>query len=146
VAAPVPVRPWLGPAAHHTLSPPLNKPDPAAPDAIPLAPRLTSTGGFTAQHPRGFEVGLRYRYIGDRPANEDRSVTAAGYTLLDLVGTYPIGRFKANVAVENLFDVTWNEAQFDTESQLPGEPQSFSELHFTPGTPLSFRLGLSYRF
>ena len=48
--------------------------------------------------------------------------------------------------IENIFDVEWNEAQFDTESQLRGEAEPVSELHFTPGNPIGIQVGLGYRF
>lgn len=43
-----------------------------------------------------------------------------------------------------MFDVEWNEAQFDTESRLKGEPEPVSELHFTPANLRNARLGISY--
>ena len=118
------------------------------PDAnmIPLAPRLTSAGGLTAIHPSGFGASLRYRYIGDRSANEDGSVTAEGHTLLNLGCSYTFGPFKYFVAVENMFDVDWNEAQFDTESRLANETEPTSEIHFTPGNPRNIQAGISYHF
>ena len=118
------------------------------PDAneIPLAPRITSTGGLTAIHPSGFGANLRYRHVGDRPANEDGSVTAKGHTLLNLGLSYMFGPFKYFVAVENIFDVDWNEAQFDTESRLANEAEPVSEIHFTPGNPRNVQAGISYQF
>jgi len=120
--------------------------EPADANDIPLAPRVTSTGGLTTNHPSGFGVSLRYRYIGDRPANEDDSVTAEGHTLLNLGLAYALGPFKYFVTVENLLDVDWNEAQFDTESRLANETESVSELHFTPGNPRNIQAGISYQF
>ena len=120
--------------------------EPEDANKIPLAPQLTSTGGLTTRHPVGFEGGLRYRHIGDRPANEDGSVTAAGHTVLDLNAAYRTERYGIEFAVENILDSEWNEAQFDTASQLRGEATPVSELHFTPGNPFGARAGLSYYF
>jgi hypothetical protein len=53
---------------------------------------------------------------------------------------------KVHLVAENLFDVAWNEAQFDTESRLPGEAAPVSELHFTPGNPRNVRVGVAYLF
>ena len=119
---------------------------PSEANHISLAPRLTSTGGLTVIHPSGFGASLRYRHIGDRPANEDNSVVAEGYTVTNLGLSYAYGPFKYFVAVENLFDVDWNEAQFDTESRLIDETQPVSEIHFTPGNPLNLQAGISYEF
>ncbi len=115
-------------------------------DAIALAPRLTSTGGLTARHRSGLEGALRYRHIGDRPANEYGSVTAEGHTVFDFNAAYRTQRYGLELAVDNVLDSEWNEAQFDTESQLRGEAVPVSELHFTPGNPFGVRAGLSYYF
>ena len=120
--------------------------EPTDANEIPLAPRLTSTGGLTVIHPSGFGTSLRYRYIGDRPANEDGSVTAEGHTLLNLGLSYTFGPFKYFATVENLFDIEWNEAQFDTESRLADESEPVSEIHFTPGNPRNIQAGIRYAF
>ena len=94
----------------------------------------------------GFNGTLRYRYIGDRAANEDNSVIAKGYFLADAVVNYTQRKFEVGLSAENIFDVDWNEAQFDTESRLIDEPESVSEIHFTPGTPLFLKLKVSFFF
>ena len=89
---------------------------------------------------------MRYRHSGDRPANEDGSINAEGYTVLDLNTAYRTETYRVEFAVMNVLDSEWNEAQFDTESQLRGEAAPVSELHYTPGNPLGARVGLSYYF
>lgn len=49
-------------------------------------------------------------------------------------------------SVCGLLNSEWNQAQFDTESRLPNEPEPVSELHFTPGTPFFLKGFVSYRF
>ena len=120
--------------------------EPSDVNEIPLAPRITSTGGLTAAHPSGFGANLRYRHIGDRPANEDSSVTAEGHTLVNIGLSYAFGPFKYFATVENLFNVDWNEAQFDTESRLVDETEPVSEIHFTPGNPRNIQAGIRYQF
>ena len=120
--------------------------EPPGADEIPLAPRLTSTGGLTALHPSGLRASLRYRHIGARPANETGSVTAEGYTLINFFASYDLGSVRISAALENVLDTEWNEAQFDTESRLHDETAPVSELHFTPGNPRNIRIGLSYVF
>ncbi len=113
---------------------------------IPLAPTLTSTGGLTARFENGFETALRYRYMKDRPANEDNSIVALGYTVIDLAAEYHTSKYKFGITIENLLNTEWNEAQFATESRLFDEPQSVDELHFTPGTPFAAKLSCSVFF
>lgn len=120
---------------------------PSGENYIPLAPDFTITGGFSVNNIKGFSGGLQYRYIDDRPANEDFSIVAEGYFVADLSLNY---NFKNNIAmgviVENLFDTEWNETQFATESRLQNELTPVEEIHFTPGTPFFLRASISYRF
>jgi outer membrane receptor protein involved in Fe transport len=120
--------------------------EPADANNIPLAPRITSQGGLNFLHPAGFEAALRYRYLGNRPANEDNSVVALGHFLNNIIMAYNFKGFRLFTQVENLFNITWNEAQFDTESRLFLEPASVSELHFTPGNPFNVQAGISFEF
>ena len=137
---------WLSADADLSLSRGVFRDEPPGADGIPLAPRVTSVGGLTVLHPRGFEGSLRYIHVGDRPANEEGSVTAHGYTVLNLLAAFRVRSLRLHVAVENLVDVDWNEAQFDTRSRLPGEAAPVSELHFTPGNPRNLRAGVSLHF
>ena len=140
------IAPWLWADADLNVSRGKIANAPAGADMVPLAPRLTSTGGLTVRHPRGLEGSLRYRLLDDRPANEDNSVVAEGYTVMDLTAGYQWRNMKLFVQVKNLFDTDWNEAQFDTESLLQGEIESVSEIHFTPGNPRNVLVGVGYQF
>lgn len=115
-------------------------------DYLPLAPVFTSIGGLTYKNPIGLHASLRYRYMGDRPANEDNSTVAKGYFVTDAVVSYERKRFAIGISAQNLFDVRWKETQFDTESKLRNETTPVSEIHFTPGTPFFFKTQLSFFF
>ncbi len=119
--------------------------EPEGADYIPLAPTFTSIGGLTYKGKR-LNGSLRYRYIKDRAANEDNTVTAEGYFLTDVNLAYDHSKWTVSLAIENLFNVEWREAQFDTESRLAGEAESISEIHFTPGVPFFFKAGLTFKF
>jgi len=41
--------------------------------AVALAPKLYMTGGLTAKHKSGVRAGLRFRYLGERPAFDETS-------------------------------------------------------------------------
>jgi hypothetical protein len=122
----------------------VNEPDGA--NYIPLAPRLTSQGGINLQHPKGFDGSFRFRYVGDRPANEDNSVVAVGHFLGNVVLGYRFKRIRIFGQVENILNIDWNEAQFDTKSRLYTEAVPVSELHYTPGNPFNVQAGISYEF
>ncbi len=115
-------------------------------DFIPLAPDLTSTGGLTIKDLSNFSGSLSYRYINDRPANEDNSALAKGYFVTDFNLNYHLRNWTVGVIIENLFDTEWNETQFLTESRLFNEPQPVEEIHFTPGSPFFIRAKISVRF
>jgi len=85
--------------------------------------------------------GLRYRHIGSRAADQADSLTARGYSVVELFATWQLF-----AAVDNLFNAVWNEAQFATTSRLPGELAPVTELNFTPGAPRTIQVGLDYRF
>ncbi len=138
----------------------------AAPGAreIPLAPRLTVSGGLSAIHPIGIFGRIGVQHVGDRPATEDGFLTAVGYTKADLTLGYRTHMFEISVDLENLLNADIREAQFATVSRLPSETSAAScpdgtravsdggaflgceDLHFTPGPPLSARLTASLFF
>ena len=113
---------------------------------IPLAPSLTSTGGVYIKHKSGFNSSLTYRNISNRPANEDFSLTAKGYTVLDMSINYTQKKYEIGLVVENLLNTEWREAQFETESRISPEAASTTEIHFTPGAPLSLRGKVAFFF
>jgi outer membrane receptor protein involved in Fe transport len=116
-------------------------------DYIPLAPDFTLVGGVSFKDINNFSGGINYRYVDDRPANEDNSVQAEGYFVTDLNMNYAFNnQWKLGVSIENVFDTDWKETQFLTESRLQNEAQSVEEIHFTPGTPFYFKTTLSYSF
>lgn len=113
---------------------------------LPLAPRYSSVGGLTYRKQYGFNGSIRYRYLGDRPANEDNSVVAEGYCVIDAAINYTKKKWEAGIAIQNLFNTKWKETQFDTESRLQNEPAPVSEIHFTPGTPFFARASFTFFF
>ena len=115
-------------------------------DYIPLSPSFTSIGGLTAKTKNGFGGSLRYRFIDSRPANEDYSVKAQGYFITDALFDYQCRKWEFKISAENLFNIKWREAQFDTESRLKAEPDPVSEIHYTPGTPFYLKAGISFNF
>lgn len=117
-------------------------------DYIPLAPTVTSTGGLYYKSKEGFNGGVSYRYIKNRPANEDNSIVAKGYCIVDAAVNYTKPKYEIGIALENIGNIKWNEAQFATESRLQNEPlgSSVNELHFTPGTPFFVKAKLALFF
>lgn len=119
--------------------------DPKGENYIPLAPTVTSTGGINYQF-NNWNAAVRYRYIANRAANEDYSITAKGYFITDASISYTARTWELGAVVENLFNTEWNEAQFATESRLRNEASPVNELHFTPGNPFFIKLKLAVHF
>ncbi|MDO5979462.1 TonB-dependent receptor [Flavivirga spongiicola] len=115
-------------------------------DFIPLAPDLTSSGGILLKGLGHFSSALTYRFVDDRPANKNDSITAEGYFVTDFNLDYKWKNWTYGIIVENLLDTKWNETQFATESRLFNEASSIEEIHFTPGTPFYIRGKVSVSF
>lgn len=133
-------------------------------DAVALAPSLLMNGGLSAEFENGLAVALRLRYVDDRPAIEDRSLTARGYLLLDLIGRYRWKSIELDLALKNLTDRDYREAQFADNSCVlrevgtatgcsarPGQQTEHAEdpagdIHFTPGNPLGAYGGVKVFF
>jgi TonB family protein len=101
--------------------------------AVALAPKLYLTGGVTANW-KGARGGLRFRYLGARPAFAERSdeyqalaasdparVNTQAYVVVDLYGAYRYRWMEAGVSIQNLFDARWREAQFGNHSCVRDE-------------------------
>ncbi|WP_417214108.1 TonB-dependent receptor [Bizionia sp.] len=138
---------WLYFDTDATLTHARSVDEPSGADYIPLAPDFTLTGGLSINDLNGFSAGIRYRYIDDRPANEDNSIVATGYFVTDLNMNYAFNKnISVGVAIENLFDTEWNETQFATETRLQNEIDPVEEITFTPGTPFFIKGIVSYKF
>lgn len=111
---------------------------------IPLAPKFTSIGGLTYRKISGINGSLRYRWMGDRPANESNSAIAEGYFVVDAAVNYTQRKWEAGIAIQNVLNAKWKETQFETESRLQNEPLPVSEIHFTPGSPFFFRINFTF--
>lgn len=113
---------------------------------IPLAPIFTSIGGAKINIKENLTASIRYRYLADRPANADNSLTAKGYFLLDANVNYTLNSFDITFLVENMANTKWKEAQFETESQLQNAAMPVTQIHFTAGTPFSAKMKINYNF
>ncbi|MBK8621237.1 MAG: TonB-dependent receptor plug domain-containing protein [Saprospiraceae bacterium] len=120
--------------------------DPEGQNFIPLAPVLTNTGGVSFHLTKNLNGGMRYRHVADRPANEDNSIVATGYTVIDCNINYNFKKINIGIEINNLLNTKWNETQFATESRLKNELNPVEEIHFTPGAPFFVKGKVSYLF
>ena len=120
--------------------------------AVALAPKLYMTGGLTVKHPIGTRAGLRFRFLGARPAFDETSpeyqyftsktlssglpnpdynparVTAQGYFIMDAYVSHRWKAFEASISIQNLLNSLWREAQFGNHSCTKDEA-------FNPNNP-----------
>lgn len=115
-------------------------------DYIPLAVGLSSSGGIGIQWKNGLQLDLKYRYIADRPADENNIIVANGYFITDLNLGYKYRSCEFGIQINNLFNTEWNETQFSTLSRLAMESEAVEEIHFTPGSPFFLKGRIKYSF
>ncbi|MGD8609072.1 MAG: TonB-dependent receptor [Myxococcales bacterium] len=140
--------------------------NPGNANAIALAPELLVSGGLTALDSRtGLSGRLGVFYIADRPATEDRFLTAEGFVRVDASFGWENRRFRLQLQVLNLLNTAWRQAQFATTGRLPGEDSpadcssgtrpvvnpdgSFvgcEDIHFTPGWPIHVQALATVKF
>jgi len=107
---------------------------PKGSDYIPLAVPFSSTGGLDFKFANGLNGGISYRYMKDRPANEDNSLVAKGYFVSDLTVYYTKKKYEVGLEIQNLFNTKWREEQYEVESRLRNEPAPVDDVSFTAGT------------
>jgi len=113
---------------------------------IPLAPTFTSTGGLDFRLKNGINGGISYRYLHNRAANSDYTLTARGYFITDLAVNYTQRRYEIGIAIENLFNRQWDESQFEYITQLKGEAAPVDQVSYTPGVPFFAKLKMTVFF
>ena len=109
-------------------------------DSVALAPTRTLTAGLGVRRKLGAFTpfgSVRIKSIADRPATQDGSLVATGYTLLNAQAGARWRDVEIGVDVMNVLGATWYEAQFATTSRLPWEPRPVTGMSATPGWPLS---------
>ncbi|MEO0404370.1 MAG: TonB-dependent receptor, partial [Bacteroidota bacterium] len=103
--------------------------EPEGEDYIPLAPDFTMLHTLWLGKENQLNGMVQFRHLGDRAANEDNSIVANGYSIVDVSVNYPLKRWTLGLDVQNVLDTEWEEAQFATESRLSSENESVEEIH-----------------
>ncbi|MFT3771127.1 MAG: TonB-dependent receptor [Minicystis sp.] len=108
--------------------------------AVALAPTRTFSASVGARPTFGDFTpfaDIRVKAIGPRPATEDGSLTAEGFTVVDANAGLRWKRFEVGVDIQNLFNARWREVQFATDTRLRYEPKVVSGIHYSPGWPFT---------
>jgi hypothetical protein len=109
-------------------------------NAVALAPTRTFSAGVGVRPTLGDftpSASFRIKSIGARPANEDGSLVAEGFTIVDATAGLRWKQIEAGLDVQNLFNATWREVQFATTTRLAYEAAPVTGIHYSPGWPLT---------
>ncbi len=119
--------------------------------AVALAPTFTAQAGLSVVHPAGIRGRLGARWVGSRPATEDpNGLQAQGYFIVDLTLAYRWRFLEVGLAIENVLNTAWREAQFANNSYVAGRDPDLRDpvtgarigqfgIHFAPGNPINVR-------
>ncbi len=113
---------------------------------LPTAPLFTSTAGLYFRFKTGFNGGISYRYLADRPANNDYSLVALGYYLVDFTANYTQKKYEIGLSIENLFNQVWYESQVEYVSRLKNETVPVDQVSYTAGVPFFAKIKFSMFF
>jgi outer membrane receptor protein involved in Fe transport len=117
--------------------------DPAG-HRIPNAVERVVSVGVAVDHPCGWFGGARLRHLGAAPLIEDGSVRSRPTTVVNAeVGFRFANGISAALAGLNLFDSRHNDITYFYESQLAGEAEPVSDIHFHPVEPRQLRATLT---
>ena len=108
--------------------------------AVALAPTRTLTAGVGARPTFGDFTpfaDFRVKSLGSRPANEDGSLTAEGFTVVDANAGLRWKNIEAGLDIQNLFNAKYREVQFATDSRLPYEHKTITGINYSPGWPFT---------
>lgn len=139
---------WLFANLNLNLANPKTVDSAAGHNFLPLAPTFTSTAGIFVKFKDGLNGSISYRFLHDRSANSTYSLTALGYFVTDLSLNLTKPTYSIGISVQNLFNVVWDESQFEYTSRLQRETfaQSVDEVSYTPGSPFFASLKFSVFF
>ena len=106
---------------------------------VALAPVRTFSAGIGVREPVGpvtLLASASVRSMSDRPATNDGTLTALGFTVFN-AGLGLRYRFvEVSADLLNIADTAYREGQFEVGSRLPGEgPKPADGVSFTPGIP-----------
>lgn len=115
---------------------------------VERAPHFVANAGITLANWHGWSGSVRMRSINRyRLDGEDLSLMATGHTVFDLSMVKRVRRnIDFNFAVDNFTDRSYYETQNYVESRPFRDGPAAFGIHGTPGYPVTFTVGLTFRF
>lgn len=114
---------------------------------VDSAPHTVANSGLTLSGWRGLYTSLRFRHVSGYIVDPlDRSERATGADVVDLAVTKSLRRgLELNFAVDNLTNHRYYETQNWFESRIRPNDPAVTRIHATPGYPVGFMVGLTFR-
>lgn len=114
---------------------------------VDSAPHLTANAGLTLSGWRGFSGSLRYRHVSSyRLDGLDPTIRATGLDVVDLGLSKKLRHgVDLNLSIDNLNNKRYYETQNYFESRVRPDDPASARVHATPGYPIGFAIGLSFR-
>ncbi len=113
---------------------------------VPLAVNQYVTGGLTAHDQTGWLSGIRFRDVGSRWGDDQRTIPLQAYCVFDALIGYRRNHWGYQLAVDNVANTSWRDGQEVITSQLRGEAAPVTNVNFTPGNPRTFLGSVKYYF
>lgn len=112
------------------------------------APRTVANAGLTLDGFRGWSGSLRYRHASNyRLDGTNTAIRAAGFDIADLSLNKKVTRFMdLNFSIDNLTNKRYYETQNYFESRISPLAPAVSRIHATPGYPITFTAGVTFKF
>ncbi|MCC6156579.1 MAG: TonB-dependent receptor [Deltaproteobacteria bacterium] len=113
-------------------------------ERIPNGPIFLMTNGIGVSDLAGWRGMIRGRYMGEREL--DQGDFADPYYVTDVVVGYDAKTWGAELAIDNVFDVEWEDAVFSYETRPEPNGETVNGIHYTAGTPFFARATVTARF
>lgn len=102
--------------------------------------------GTTLTLDNGLTASLRLRHFGSAPLIEDNSVRSEPTTLVNFGAAYDISNYTIEFNIFNLLGSNDRDITYFYESQLQGEANAVSDIHYHPVEPFTVRLGFKIKY
>ena len=115
---------------------------------IDSAPHTVANVSFVLSNFYGFNSSLSWRYISSyRLDGEDDTNRASGHDVVDLSVSKRLRKWvDLSFSIDNLLDKDYYETQNFFESRVCPACDVKERIHATPGYPITFNVGLTFRF
>ena len=114
---------------------------------VDTAPHTTANGSLVLTEFRGFNSFVTWRHISNyRLDGGDPSVVASGNDVIDFSLTKHLRRWvDLNFLIDNVLNKKYFETQQYRESKVCPTCEAVTQIHFTPGYPRVFTVGVTFR-